>query len=70
VNVRPATDSVPVLAAPVLAPTLKVTDPLPIPLESDVIAIHESLLWALQVQSARELVTLMGAPGPPAALMF
>lgn len=64
VNVSPAIVSVPVRAAPVLAATLKLTDPFPLPLAPDVIAIHSTLLLAVQVQPD-VVVTLTGPPGPP-----
>lgn len=63
-NVAPAIVSVPVRAAPVLAATLKPTDPFPVPLAPDVTAIHCTLLLAVQVQPDG-VVTLTGPPGPP-----
>jgi hypothetical protein len=56
-TVRPATVRVPFLAAPVLAATLNLTDPDPLPLAPDAMLIHGALLEADQVQLA-PVVTL------------
>jgi hypothetical protein len=66
VTVRPSIVMVPVRCAPLLAATLKVTVPLPLPVAADVIVIHAAPLVALHVQSA-PVVTAIGSPGPPAA---
>ena len=47
VNVCPATVSVPLRALPVLAATLKPTEPLPEPLVPEVIVSHDALLLAV-----------------------
>jgi uncharacterized membrane protein YgcG len=47
VNARPAIVSVPVRAAPLLAATLNVTDPLPVPVAPAVTVIHDTLVVAL-----------------------
>lgn len=47
VNVRVAIVSVPVRAAPELGATVKVTDPLPVPVVPDVTTIHGALLVAV-----------------------
>jgi len=66
VKARPATVTVPVREAlPVLAPTLKVTDPLPVPLPPPLMLIHAALLTAVHAQPVAA-VTLVLA-GPPAA---
>jgi hypothetical protein len=44
VNARPAIDSVPVRASPVLASTLNATEPSPVPVAPAVTVIHEALL--------------------------
>jgi hypothetical protein len=49
VTVWPAIVSVPVRAAPVLAEALNPTEPLPLPLEPDVIDSHAALLTAVHV---------------------
>jgi hypothetical protein len=48
VNVRPAIVSVPVRGGPWFDVTLKTTWPLPVPLDPHVMAIHASLLVAVQ----------------------
>jgi hypothetical protein len=69
VNGWPAIVSAPVREAPVLAATVNVTDPLPLPLAPDVTVIHAAPLVALHWHVlAAETVT--GVPAPPAALMF
>ena len=49
---------VPVLSASLLAATLYVTVPVPVPLLPEVIVIHESLLAAVQEQVLDEGVTV------------
>ena len=65
VNVRFATEMVPVRAAPVFAATAKVTTPLPRPVEPDVTVIHGASLATAQSQVLCDC-TEMG-PEPPAA---
>lgn len=66
VNVWFAMVSVPVRAAPLLAATLKLMLPLPLPLGSDVIVSQLSL--AVEVHAQPEaVVTAIGMPAPPAA---
>jgi hypothetical protein len=63
----PAIVIVPSRAAPVFALTLKVTVPFPLPLAPEVTTIHDALLTAVHEQ-AFDAVTVIVAPGPPAAL--
>lgn len=63
VNVWPATVRVPVLAAPVLAATLKLTMPLPDPVRLPSTVIQVAFDAALQVQPAA-VVTFVD-PLPP-----
>ncbi len=58
---------VPLRAEPVFAPTLKPTDPLPVPLAPDVTVIHDALLVAVHVQLLADAVTAMGVPAPAVA---
>lgn len=58
---------VPLRAPPEFAPTLKPTDPFPLPLAPDVTVIHDALLDAVQVQLLPTVVTAIGVPLPPAA---
>jgi hypothetical protein len=69
VNVRPATVSVPVREAPVFAPTVNATDPLPVPLPDEVMVIHGALLAAVHAQPDCVWMS-MAVPGPPVAGMF
>ena len=69
VNARPAMVSVPVLAEPVFAATVNVTDPLPLPLAPELIAIHDAPLVAVHGHPAAA-ETVMGVPAPPAAATF
>jgi hypothetical protein len=64
VNVWPATESVPVLAGPAFAATLKRTLPDPVPLAPAVIEIHWSALVALHVQLPDVVTATL--PVPPA----
>ena len=57
--------SVPERAPPVLAATLKATEPFPVPLPPDVIEIQEAPLLAVQVQVLPEETPTV--PLPPAA---
>jgi hypothetical protein len=67
VNDRPAIATVPDRTAPVLAAIVIATEPLPLPLAPDVIAIHGALLTAaVQVQPA-VAVTVTGLIAPPLA---
>jgi len=65
VNVWPATLRVPERAAPVLAATLKVTGPFPLPLEPEVTVTHAALLPAVQAQPLPADTEMV--PVPPAA---
>ena len=58
--------SVPVRAAPALAPTVNCVWPGPLPLVPDVIEIHGAWLLALHAQPA-PVVTATGFPAPPPA---
>jgi hypothetical protein len=69
VNVRAATLSVPLRAAPVLAATLKVTVPLPLFVAPDVIVAHDTLLVADHAHPAAA-TTATGVPAPPPAPKF
>jgi hypothetical protein len=69
VNVRPAIVNVPVRAAPVLAATVNVIDPLPLPVAPEVTVIHGTLLAAVHAHPPA-VVTVTGVPAPPAAAMF
>ena len=69
VKVRVAIVSVPVRAVPVLAATVKPTDPLPVPVAPDVIVIQDALLFAVH-RHALVVVTATGVPVPPAAATF
>jgi hypothetical protein len=69
VNAWPAMVSVPVRSAPAFAATVNTTEPLPVPLEPAVIAIHDVWLVAAQLHPA-DVVTLTGAPAPPVAAML
>ena len=69
VNARPAIVSVPVRAAPVLAATLNVTVPLPVPVEPDATVIHSTAVVAVHWHVA-PAETVTGVPAPPAAAMF
>ncbi len=67
VKVWPAIVSAPVRGVvTVLAATLKVTVPAPLPLGPDETTIHTSLVCAVHAQPAAA-VTVIGAPVPPAA---
>jgi hypothetical protein len=68
VNVRLATAIVPVRAAPVLAATLKVTTPLPVPLVPDVMVIHGTSVLAVHPHTLCPATA--NVPGPPAAVTF
>lgn len=65
-NVWPATVRVPLRAAPVLAATVKLTVPFPLPLAPDVIVNHGTLLDAVHEHPAA-VVTATGVPAPPDA---
>jgi hypothetical protein len=58
---------VPVRAAPVLAATVNVTEPVPLP-AGDVTVIQEALLAGPQLQLLCALTAIV--PDPPAAGMF
>ena len=58
--------SVPVRAAPVLALTVNVTDPLPLPADPDEMAIHGTLAAAVQLQPGL-VETATGLAVPAAA---
>ena len=63
VNDKPAIVSVPVREPPGFAPTLKPTEPFPVPLAPDVTVIHIALLVAVHVQlPAVVTLTLPEAP--------
>ncbi len=68
VTVCPATFKLPALADPVLAPTEKVTVPLPDPLAPEVIPIQLSLLLAVQAQPLPAVTAIF--PFPPEASKF
>jgi hypothetical protein len=68
VKICPAIITVPVRAAPVLAATEKVIDPLPLP-APEVTVIHGTLLAAVHAHPTAVL-TETGFPAPPAAAMF
>lgn len=55
-------------AGPVLAETVNVTEPLPLPVDPDAMAIHETLPAAVQLQPAL-VETAMGVPAPAPATM-
>ncbi len=61
---RPATVNDPVRFPPSFLPTLNVTVPLPVPLEPDVMVIHEWLLLA--VHTHRLVVETLTDAEPPA----
>jgi hypothetical protein len=50
-----------------LADTVNVTEPLPLPVDPDAMAIHETLAAAVQLQPAL-VETATGVPAPAAAL--
>jgi hypothetical protein len=68
VSVCPAIVTVPERDVPVLAATVKVIDPLPLPVVPEVTVIHGTLLAAVHAHPAAAL-TVTGVPGPPAAAM-
>jgi hypothetical protein len=69
VKVWPAIVNAPVRAAPVLAATVKVTDPLPLPVAPEVTVIHCTLLAAVHAHPTAA-VTVTGVPAPPVAARF
>lgn len=68
-NTRFAIAIVPLRAAPVLASTVNVTVPFPLPVAPDVTVIHGTVLLADQAHPGGD-ATAMGDPGPPAAPML
>jgi hypothetical protein len=66
VNVRVATVNVPVRWAPVLAPTVNVALPFPLPLAPDPTFSQEALLEAVHAHPV-PAVTAMVEPAPPPA---
>jgi len=64
-NVRFAIEIVPVRAAPVFAPTEKLTVPFPLPVEPDVTVIHGALLSTVQSQTVGDCTVI--DPEPPVA---
>jgi hypothetical protein len=69
VKVCPAIVTVPVRAAPALAATENVIDPLPLPVVPEITVIHGTLLAAVHAHPAAAL-TETGVPPPPTAAMF
>ena len=67
-NTRFAIAIVPLRAAPVLAATVNVTVPFPLPVAPEVTVIHGTVLLADQAHPDDDM-TLMD-PGPPAAPML
>jgi hypothetical protein len=68
-NLCPAIVSDPLLTLNGLDSTEKATEPLPVPLDPDVIEIHESLLAAVHAHpGGAETVTVAVGPGPTSAL--
>ena len=61
--------SVPVRSAPVFSATVKLTDPVPVPLAPLVIVIQLTLLTAVHAQPVC-VVTVTGPPLPPFLPMF
>jgi hypothetical protein len=68
-NTRFAIAIVPLRAAPVLAATVNVTVPFPLPVAPDVTAIQGTVLPADQAHPGGD-VTAIGVPAPPAAPML
>ena len=66
VTVWPAIVSEPLRKGPVLAATVKFTEPLPVPLPGVTLVIQGAPLVAVQAHPG-VAVTAMGVPGPPAA---
>ena len=62
VTVCPATVTVPALAAPVLAATDAVTEPLPVPLAPDVTLMKEELLVADHAQVLLDVTAIVTVP--------
>jgi len=69
VNVCVAIVIVPVRAAPVLAATVKPTEPFPEPLAPPVIVSHDALLVAVHAHPLGA-VTATAVPGPPVSAML
>ena len=65
-NSRFAIAIVPVRAAPVLAATVNITVPFPLPVAPDVTVIQGTVLLADHAHPDGD-VTAIGVPGPPAA---
>lgn len=65
VNVLPATVSVP-LRGPIAGATVKFTEPLPVPLDAEVIVIQGALLSAVHEHCGSELL-IITLPAPPVA---
>jgi hypothetical protein len=68
VNVWPAIVSVPVRDAPVFAPTVKPTGPLPVPDAPELTTIHDAFDVAVHAQPAAAVT--VADPVPPAAPTF
>ena len=64
VTVLPAIVSAPVRAVPSLAPTVKPSVPLPLPLAPEVIVIHDAVVELVHAQPA--LLVTVTDPVPPA----
>ena len=67
VKVWPAMVIVPIRAAPVLAATVKLTDPVPVPLAPAVIVIHDGALLTAVHAHVPPVVTVIAVPAPPAS---